>query len=48
MQTADVKQKFKAMATETVGSTSQEFIAAIEKETAMWRGVAQAANLKFE
>jgi tripartite-type tricarboxylate transporter receptor subunit TctC len=48
MQNAEVKQKFKAMATGTVGSTSQEFIAAIEKESTMWRGVAQAANLKFE
>jgi tripartite-type tricarboxylate transporter receptor subunit TctC len=48
MQNAEVKQKFKAMATGTVGSTSAEFVAAIEKETTMWRGVAQAANLKFE
>ncbi len=48
MQLADVKQKFKAMATGTVGSTSQEFAATIEKETAMWRDVAKAANLKFE
>ncbi len=48
MQLPDVKQKFKAMATGSVGGTSAEFAAAIEKETAMWRGVAQAANLKFE
>ncbi len=48
MQLPDVKQKFRTMATNTVGGTSQEFAALIEKETAMWRGVAQAANLKFE
>ncbi len=48
MQLPDVKQKFRTMATNTVGGTSQEFAALIEKETAMWRGVAQAANLKFD
>jgi tripartite-type tricarboxylate transporter receptor subunit TctC len=48
MQLPDVKQKFRTMATNTVGGTSQEFVTLIEKETAMWRGVAQAANLKFE
>ncbi|HVG52241.1 MAG TPA: tripartite tricarboxylate transporter substrate binding protein [Xanthobacteraceae bacterium] len=48
MQLPDVKQKFRTMATIPVGSTSQEFIALIEKETAMWRGVAKDANLKFE
>ena len=48
MQLPDVKQKFRTMATNTVGGTSQEFATLIETETAMWRGVAQAANLKFE
>jgi tripartite-type tricarboxylate transporter receptor subunit TctC len=48
MQKPEVKQKFKAMATPTVGSTSAEFISAIEKESTMWRGVAKDANLKFE
>jgi tripartite-type tricarboxylate transporter receptor subunit TctC len=44
----EIKQKFRTLGTRTVGDTSQEFIAAIEKEMVMWRGVAQAANLKFE
>lgn len=48
MRKAEVKQKFRQMATGTVGSTSQEFIAAIEKETTMWRDVANTAHLKFE
>jgi tripartite-type tricarboxylate transporter receptor subunit TctC len=48
MQKKDVQQKFRAMATDTVGGTSQEFAAAIERETKMWRGVAEAANLKLE
>ena len=48
MQLPDVKQKFRTMATNTVGGTSQEFVALIDKETEMWRGVAKAANLKFE
>jgi tripartite-type tricarboxylate transporter receptor subunit TctC len=48
MKKPDVQQKFRAMATDTVGSTSQEFAAAIERETRMWRDVAAAANLKLE
>jgi tripartite-type tricarboxylate transporter receptor subunit TctC len=48
MQLPDVKQKFRTMATNTAGSTSQEFSTLIAKETEMWRGVAQAANLKFD
>jgi tripartite-type tricarboxylate transporter receptor subunit TctC len=48
MQMPDVKQRFRTMATNTVGGTSQEFAAMIGKETEMWRGVAQAANLKFD
>jgi tripartite-type tricarboxylate transporter receptor subunit TctC len=48
MQTAEVKQKFRAMATGTVGSTSQQFAEVIARETAMWRDVARAANLHLE
>ena len=48
MKKPDVQQKFRAMATDAVGGTSQEFAAAIERETKMWRGVADAANLKLE
>jgi tripartite-type tricarboxylate transporter receptor subunit TctC len=48
LQRPDIKQKFRAMATDTVGNTSEQFKAAIERETKMWRGVADAANLKLE
>ena len=44
----DVRQKFRQMATDTVGNTSEQFKADIERETRMWRGVADAANLKLE
>lgn len=47
-QKPDVKQKFRQMATDTVGNTSEQFKADIERETKMWRGVAEAANLKLE
>jgi tripartite-type tricarboxylate transporter receptor subunit TctC len=48
MQMADVKEKFKAMATPTVGSTAAEFTRTIDTETKMWREVGQAANVKLE
>jgi tripartite-type tricarboxylate transporter receptor subunit TctC len=48
MQKADVKEKFRQMATDPVGGTSQEFVEAIKTESKMWRDVATAANLKFE
>ena len=48
MQKADVKQKFRTMATDSVGSTSEEFVSAIQNESKMWRDVATAAKLKFE
>jgi tripartite-type tricarboxylate transporter receptor subunit TctC len=48
MQLADVQEKFKAMATGTVGSSAREFAQVIEAETRMWADVAKAANLKFE
>jgi tripartite-type tricarboxylate transporter receptor subunit TctC len=48
MQLPDVKEKFRALATGTVGSTSQEFAATIEREIQMWREVAKASNLQLE
>src|SRR5262245_17679859 len=48
MQLPDVQEKFKAMATGTVGSSAAEFAKVIEIETRMWADVAKAANLKFE
>jgi tripartite-type tricarboxylate transporter receptor subunit TctC len=48
MQMPDVKEKFRAMATGTVGSSSQEFAQAIDREIKMWAGVAKAANLQLE
>jgi tripartite-type tricarboxylate transporter receptor subunit TctC len=48
MQMADVKEKFKAMATPTVGSTAAEFAHLIETETKMWGDVGRAANVKLE
>jgi tripartite-type tricarboxylate transporter receptor subunit TctC len=48
MQMADVKEKFKTMATPTVGSTAVEFTRLIETETKMWGAVGRAANVKLE
>ncbi len=48
MQMADVKEKFRAMATPTVGSTSAEFVKLIDTETKMWAEVGRAANVKLE
>jgi tripartite-type tricarboxylate transporter receptor subunit TctC len=48
MQMADVKEKFKAMATPTVGSTAAEFAHRIDTETKMWGEVGRAANVKLE
>jgi tripartite-type tricarboxylate transporter receptor subunit TctC len=48
LQRAEIKQKFRAMATDTVGNTSEQFKAIIDHETKMWRSVADAANLKLE
>ena len=48
MQMPDVQQRFKAMATGTVGSSAAEFAKVIESETRMWADVAKEANLKFE
>jgi len=48
MQMADVKEKFKAMATPTVGSTAAEFTRIIDIETKMWGEVGRAANVRLE
>jgi tripartite-type tricarboxylate transporter receptor subunit TctC len=48
MQMPDVQERFKAMATGTVGSSASEFAKVIEAETRMWADVAKTANLKFE
>jgi tripartite-type tricarboxylate transporter receptor subunit TctC len=48
MQTADVQQKFKAMATPTVGGSATDFAHTIEVETKMWGDVGRLANVKLE
>jgi len=48
MQSADVKEKFKAMATPTVGSSAAEFARIIDIETRMWGEVGRLANVKLE
>jgi tripartite-type tricarboxylate transporter receptor subunit TctC len=48
MQMPDVKDKFKAMATPTVGSSAADFTRVIETETKTWAEVGQAANVKLE
>jgi tripartite-type tricarboxylate transporter receptor subunit TctC len=48
MQMSDVRERFRVMATGTVGSSAAEFVKVIDTETKMWADVAKAANLKFE
>ena len=48
MQQPEVRDKFRALATNAVGSSSEEFVRRIESETKMWRDVANAAHLKFD
>jgi tripartite-type tricarboxylate transporter receptor subunit TctC len=48
MQMDDVKEKFKALATPTVGSTAAEFVQLIDTETKMWADIGRAANVKLE
>jgi len=48
MQMADVKEKFKAMATPTVGGTAADFARTIDVETKMWGEVGKVANVKLE
>jgi tripartite-type tricarboxylate transporter receptor subunit TctC len=48
MQMADVKEKFRVMATPTVGSTAAEFTRLIDDETRMWAEVGRTAGVKIE
>ena len=48
MRMPDVMDKFKAMATPTVGNTSAEFARIIEAETKVWAEIGKAANVKLE
>jgi tripartite-type tricarboxylate transporter receptor subunit TctC len=48
MQSPDVQEKFRLMATGTVGNSSEEFAATIDSEIKMWTDVAKQANVKFE
>ncbi len=48
MRAADVQEKFKAMATPTVGSSAAEFARTIAVETKMWGEVGRVANVKLE
>ncbi len=48
MQMRDVQDRFKAIATPTVGSTAAEFAHSIEVETRMWGDVGRLANVKLE
>jgi tripartite-type tricarboxylate transporter receptor subunit TctC len=48
MQMADVKDKFKKMATPTVGSSSADFTKIIDEQTKTWVEVGRAANVKLE
>jgi tripartite-type tricarboxylate transporter receptor subunit TctC len=48
MQLADVKERFRVMATPTVGSTAAEFTRLIDNETRMWAEVGRTAGVKIE
>jgi tripartite-type tricarboxylate transporter receptor subunit TctC len=48
MQLADVKEKFKAMATPTLGNTAAEFAHTIDAETKMWGEVGRTAHVRIE
>jgi tripartite-type tricarboxylate transporter receptor subunit TctC len=48
MQMADVKERFRVMATPTVGSSAQDFARLIEAETKLWGEVGRIANVKIE
>jgi tripartite-type tricarboxylate transporter receptor subunit TctC len=48
MQFPDVQEKFRQMATGTVGSSSDDFTRTIDSEIKMWSEVAKQANVKFE
>jgi tripartite-type tricarboxylate transporter receptor subunit TctC len=48
MRMEDVKDRFKKMATPTVGGTSADFAKAIDEQTKTWAEVGRAANVKLE
>jgi tripartite-type tricarboxylate transporter receptor subunit TctC len=48
LKTPEIAQKFRAMATNAVGSSSQQFKDDIAREVKMWRNVADAAHLTLE
>jgi tripartite-type tricarboxylate transporter receptor subunit TctC len=48
MQMDDVKDRFKKMATPTVGGTSADFVKTIDAQTKTWVEVGRAANVKLE
>jgi tripartite-type tricarboxylate transporter receptor subunit TctC len=48
MQMDDVKDRFRKMATPTVGSTSADFAKIIDEQTRTWVEVGRAANVKLE
>jgi tripartite-type tricarboxylate transporter receptor subunit TctC len=48
MQMADVKEKFRSLATPTVGSTAAEFVQLIDTETKVWAEVGRGANVRLE
>jgi tripartite-type tricarboxylate transporter receptor subunit TctC len=48
MQMADVKDRFKKMATPTVGSSSADFAKIIDEQTKTWADVGRSANVKLE
>jgi tripartite-type tricarboxylate transporter receptor subunit TctC len=48
MQMPDVQERFRQMATGTVGSSSNEFARTIDREIKMWTEVAKQANVKME
>jgi tripartite-type tricarboxylate transporter receptor subunit TctC len=48
MQMAEVKEKFRSLATPTVGSTAAEFVQLIDTETKVWAEVGRAANVRLE
>jgi hypothetical protein len=48
MQMADVNDKFRSLATPTIGSTAAEFGRLIDTETKVWAEVGRAANVRLE
>jgi tripartite-type tricarboxylate transporter receptor subunit TctC len=47
-QLPDFKEKLRALSTDSVGSTSEDFRTSIDAEIRMWSDVAKRANLTFE